>query len=932
MIRIYRLTAVGVSIQRCAAWVALACTLSLVASASAFATTGVVSVLGGPQSGGSAGQFNGPSGIAVDQSTGDVYVADSANNRVQEFAEDGTFIRTWGVGVTTAGPDAKPSTAEVKSVIISATTGTSFQLEFGGHEFFGHVIGGESTASIPVGASAATIEGALQALPAIGDQGGMVSVTGTGEESDPYLVTFGGSLSGVKNTLGTAFGTPEEGITVTVATVTPGVSSFEQCVAANGDTCRAGNENSEAGGMSKPQGVAVDQNTGNVYVTDEGNHRIDVFGSTGEFEGAWGWGVATGASAFEFCTAPSSPGECRAGYAGSEAGELGEIVGYPAVDPASGDVYVADPANHRVDEFSVTNSAGSVTAAAFVRSYGWGVATGAEEFEICTSTCLGGIEGSGPGQFMYGAPKSVAVDNQGNVYALDSGTFGGRVQKFDASGAPMASFATAQLPGEPAPTAVAVDPGDDGVLVLQPCSAEICPQAPSTAVLVLEFDTSGKLRKSDELNPGISEPKSEVGLAAAASGGNVYLTSAFFGRGGPQYLFALNTIVLPAVAVAPASSVSSDKGILHGTVTPNEDEANHLQTEYQFEYSLDGQHWRPLSVTPGKVAASMGPVAVEQALTGLESDTTYQVRLTAMKEFAGGEATSTSTEFTTESAPPTVSRTEASNIEAGSVLLEARVNPQGAQTTYRFEYGTSEAYGTIPPGAEGEVGSNVGEVALSARPQGLLPGTLYYYRVLASSSRGTGEAKGTFTTVELTPPGVTTGGYSALAQNTATISGTLNTQGLPATYGFEIGTSVDGYGPPTGLGALGAGASAASVSLALSGLLPGTTYHYRLTASNVNGTAHGADQAFTTTTFPNGFATPPAPLPFMAVPQITFPAEEHTVAKPAPRTLTARQKLANALKACKRKVRRVKQCERAARARYGPIHKKPARRNGSGHH
>jgi hypothetical protein len=114
-----------------------------------------------------------------------------------------------------------------------------------------------------------------------------------------------------------------------------------------------------------------------------------------------------------------------------------------------------------------------------------------------------------------------------------------------------------------------------------------------------------------------------------------------------------------------------------------------------------------------------------------------------------------------------------------------------------------------------------------------------------------------------------------VAQNTATIAGTVDTNGLPTTYGFEIATSTD-YGPRTGLGSVGAGASGAPVSLSLTGLSPATTYHYRLTATNIDGTSYGADQTFTTTTFASTFAEPPAPLPFVEVPAIAFPPEQKT--------------------------------------------------------
>ena len=48
--------------------------------------------------GAGAGQLSGPSGVALSEETGDVYVVDSANSRVERFGPRGEFIAAWGVG------------------------------------------------------------------------------------------------------------------------------------------------------------------------------------------------------------------------------------------------------------------------------------------------------------------------------------------------------------------------------------------------------------------------------------------------------------------------------------------------------------------------------------------------------------------------------------------------------------------------------------------------------------------------------------------------------------------------------------------------------------------------------------------------------------------------------------------------------------------
>ena len=48
------------------------------------------------------GQFNGPRAVAMDGS-GNVYVADQGNNRIQKFDGNGTFLTKWGSAVPAMG-------------------------------------------------------------------------------------------------------------------------------------------------------------------------------------------------------------------------------------------------------------------------------------------------------------------------------------------------------------------------------------------------------------------------------------------------------------------------------------------------------------------------------------------------------------------------------------------------------------------------------------------------------------------------------------------------------------------------------------------------------------------------------------------------------------------------------------------------------------
>ena len=159
--------------------------------------------------------------------------------------------------------------------------------------------------------------------------------------------------------------------------------------------------------MNAPQGIAIDQANGNLYVTDQGNRRVDVFSADGTFQGAFGWKVNATAplEELQFCTTATG---CQSGSTGGQAGQFAAALGYPAVAPNvapnAGNVIVANSTNNRVDEFSVTlNGSNEVTGAAFVRGFGWKVNAEAplEQLQACTTAtgCQAGSFGGGLGQF-----------------------------------------------------------------------------------------------------------------------------------------------------------------------------------------------------------------------------------------------------------------------------------------------------------------------------------------------------------------------------------------------------------------------------------------------------------------------------------------------------------------------------------------------------
>jgi hypothetical protein len=588
--------------------VACALTLTLGPAQAVAAPKGVVGFFG--SAGAGAGQFNQPRGIAVNETTGDVYVVDGNNHRVQQFDRFGTFLRAWGWGVRT------------------------------------------------------------------------------------------------------------------------GAAAFEVCNAPG--PCLAGGLGANAGQFNGPQGIAIDQVTGDVYVTNQNNRRIEKFDSSGNFLFAFGWGVDTGAAAVETCTLAST---CQAAVSGPNAGQFAgqapnNFTGYVAVDPRNGDVVVADPGNRRVQRFD--------SSGAFLFAFGWGVDTGAAALQTCTtaSTCQAGVAGSGAGQFATNQPTRVAVDSTGSIYTAEPGA-NFRVQKFNPSATGAGVFASAVASGTnsgTAPSDIAVDRTNDNVLATKPDSS-----TGTTERRVLELNFAGSLVDTHAAGAGLPAAN---GLALRGSTGQIYFSTTT-----NQRVFVIGAITPPSVTMG-AVDVMGTSATFNGTVNPN---GAALQTSYRFEYREEGATtWARVPASDVPVPNGTADVPVSQPVTDLEPNTQYRVRLVASRPFAGGSATSTEQTFTISPARPSITDVGAREVTDTMALLAGRVDPNRSHTTYRFEYGTDTSYGNAT--AVDNAGSGAASVPVSKAISGLQPNTTYHFRLVATNATGeTAGADHTFTTAAAPP-------------------------------------------------------------------------------------------------------------------------------------------------------------------------------------
>jgi hypothetical protein len=155
-----------------------------------------------------------------------------------------------------------------------------------------------------------------------------------------------------------------------------------------------------AGQFTTPIGVAVYQTSGNVFVADAGNARVEKFDAKGNFLAAWGWGVKDGKAQSEVCTA-----NCQAGIPGSGPGQFSSptsIAVGASGSPSAGKVFVGDAGNAAVEKFDADGS--------FIASN----------------------NGSTAPQGGFSNLVGVAVDQSGNLWTADANT--DNITEFDPTG------------------------------------------------------------------------------------------------------------------------------------------------------------------------------------------------------------------------------------------------------------------------------------------------------------------------------------------------------------------------------------------------------------------------------------------------------------------------------------------------------------------
>jgi len=509
--------------------------------------------------------------------------------------------------------------------------------------------------------------------------------------------------------------------------VETGASGYEVCTVAA--SCQAGVESGGNGAVGMPpiefraRGVAVDQDSGNVYVTDVGNRRVNVYAGDGVFLRSFGFDVVASGpgevgTGYEVCVAANGD-VCKQGISGSGTGQITSAVEGIAVSPAdgtpaTGTVFLADPGSTRVNTYNLDGSSPS----------SFGSAANFDSF----------------------APNAVAVDSRGIVYVADRSN-GSEIDRYDSQNANGGGVGfLASIPAPPLSVenkqmkAFEIDADSDGAGADTDVLYVVRDSGLGTTV-VQQF---GPLNKpgltlppaaQDEAHGGLAQFTFVGGLGLDESSGRLFVATPFSRGGEPA---KSGVYVLDQAGGIPSASLDSLSGItttsaeVHATVNPN----GPPDVTYQLEYSTDGVKW---TREPKVLVGSQGsPQAVDITLsppgTGLEPNTLYHVRLAVTKAFTPAVATAELT-FTTLAAPPQVETAGAPLRTTTTAQLGGRVGPRNKATTFHFEYGDQGPCDANPCQSTAPVaaGSGATQLLVAAEIGNLNPDTTYHYRLVADN-------------------------------------------------------------------------------------------------------------------------------------------------------------------------------------------------------
>ena len=343
------------------------------------------------------------------------------------------------------------------------------------------------------------------------------------------------------------------------------------------------------------------------------------------------------------------------------------------------------------------------------------------------------------------APDGIAVNSNGDIFVADSE--GQQVDEFSSGGSfigrdhPLGdSFA--YVLGVAVDTAGNVYVGDyfNGLIELNPAleclnlCAAIDGRNSFQAIAVdgtdgnIYADSGNQIFAFDSLGRPIEQFGGEL-LSGSSDGVGVNETSGlvFVSDPGAGVVDVFEHTV-PVATTGGASEVGPSSVSVSGHVDP----AGYGNISgCRFEYGTTVAYG--LSVPCSPLPPFSKPTEVSTDLPDLQPGTVYHFRLAA----SNGSGTGRGGDATFRTLPaPSIGRVSVVNATEASADLTATINPNGANTTYRFEYGRSSAYGEVIPSPSAEIGTGTASETVTQHLAGLEEGMTYHFRVFAQNASG----------------------------------------------------------------------------------------------------------------------------------------------------------------------------------------------------
>jgi RHS repeat-associated protein len=442
------------------------------------------------------GQLNHPNGSATDAS-GNVWVADATNNRVEKFSASGTFVASYSGGLTTFKAPW--------GIAINQSTGNVYVADTGDNRILELSSSGAFVAAFGTAGSGALKEPLGIAV----DTSGNVWASDAGHNR---VVEFTAEGTFLREMGGYGAGNGQlnwpNGIAISegsVYIVDTGNNRIEQFSSTGSYLGQFGSKGAGAGQFSSPTGIAANPSTGALFVADTYQHRIEQFSPAGRFLTEWAtWGsthavssptgIAINSTGQLFVTdqsadkvtswTPPEAGAAHLSYSlkiGSTGWESGHF--YSPIAPAldgEGNVWVSDRGNNRIQKFSPKGS--------FIAAYG--------------------SEGAGNGQFK--SPGGIDVNQStGNVYVSDAGNH--RIEELSSTGAFIRAFGTEGSGKLAEPGGLKVDSA--GNVWVPDTSADKIVEFSSTGTFIAAYGKEGS-----------GQVEFKRPSAIAISGENLYIT------------------------------------------------------------------------------------------------------------------------------------------------------------------------------------------------------------------------------------------------------------------------------------------------------------------------------------------------------------------------------------------------------------------------